>query len=107
VRTRSLVFENRRSRAHIFPYHPVPGSKKGEPNLFHTGKTKGSPLRCWKRSILARGYSVSVVGVGGLHRLITRVQREKKRQKGTQDNSGGAAGVVAKESRVEEEQHEQ
>jgi len=47
------------------------------------------------------------VGVGSLHRLITRVQRKKKRQKGTQDNSSGAAGVVAKESRVEEEQHEQ
>jgi hypothetical protein len=51
--------------------------------------------------------SLSVVGVGGLHRLITRVQREKKRWKGSQHNSSGAAGEVAKKSGVEEEQHEQ
>jgi NCAIR mutase (PurE)-related protein len=48
--------------------------------------------------------SLSVVGVGGFHRLITRVQREKKRRKGSQDNCSGAAGEVAKESGVEEEQ---
>jgi hypothetical protein len=51
--------------------------------------------------------SLSVVGVGGLHRLISRVQREKKRWKGSQDNSSGAAGAMARESGVEEERHEQ
>jgi len=109
VRTGPFVFENRRPRhtSSLTLRFQDPKSENQSPPPPTLERRR--VLRCGVGSdrFLYPVNSLSVVGVGGLHRLITRVQREKKRWKGSQDNSSGAAGEAAKKSGVEEEQHEQ